>query len=149
MDSYDSMFSAGFVLNEQIARQIFKILPQDGPFMILMDRSGNCWPSDSEEFSNLRLTELFLQELCDRIDDGHEPLVTQTDGASLIAAQLVTANTNCGYVIYVMPGENPESALANSALIEILIAQVNLIAELIEKNNGFYAHQMKQAVGVN
>jgi len=91
MDSYDSMFSAGFVLNEQIARQIFKIMPGDGPFMILMDRCGNCWPSDSEEFSDLRLTELFLQELCDRIDDGS--IVIHTFGAFFGFGVLMTMTT--------------------------------------------------------
>ena len=50
MDMYDSLFSPGCALNEQIARQIFDILPERGLVMMIMDRDGNCWPSDSENF---------------------------------------------------------------------------------------------------
>jgi hypothetical protein len=60
MDIYDSLFSPGCALNEQIARQIFDILPEQGPIMVIMDRDGNCWPSDSEKFSTLNISESFL-----------------------------------------------------------------------------------------
>ena len=73
MDRYDSLFSPNAVLNEQIARQVFDILPEQGPVMIIMDRDGTCWPSDSERFLALDISEPFLQELCGKIDDGAEP----------------------------------------------------------------------------
>ena len=138
MDMYDSLFSLGFVLNEQIARQLFDILPEHGPIMIIMDQQGNCWPSDSEEFARLRIDESFLNELCTRIDDGAEPIVTQTDNCSIISTQLATEHTNCGYVILALPHYSPESTLINADLIEILLNQVNLIAKLIEKNTLLY-----------
>ena len=50
MDMYGSLISPSCVLNEQIARQIFDILPEQGPIIVIMDRDGKCWPSDSEEF---------------------------------------------------------------------------------------------------
>lgn len=144
MDSYESLFSPSCVLNEQIARQIFEILPERGPFMVIMDRNGNRWPSDSESFSKLGLDESFLADLCAKIDDGAEPLVTQVNDFSIIATQLATEQTNCGYVIIALPQYSPESTLINIDLIDILLNQISLIAELIEKNTLLYELQTKQ-----
>jgi len=141
---YDSLFSPSCVLNEQIARQIFDILPEQGPIMVIIDGDGNCWPSNSENFSTLNISESFLKELCAKIDDGAEPVVTQADDFSIIATQLATEQTNCGYVIIALPQYSPESTLINIDLIEILLNQTGLIAKLIEKNNLLHELQMKQ-----
>ncbi|HEW79874.1 MAG TPA: hypothetical protein ENH34_07935 [Phycisphaerales bacterium] len=144
MDMYDPLFSPSCVLNEQIARQIFDILPEQNLVMVIMDRDRNYWPSNSEEFSKLNISESFLRELCVKIDDGAEPVVTDINDCSIIAAQLATERTNCGYVIIALPQYSPESTLINIDLIETLLNQVGLIAKLIEKNNLLYELQMKQ-----
>lgn len=144
MDIHDSLLSPVGVLNEQIARQVFELLPERGPVMIIMDRDGNCWPSDFEQFSKLNISKEFLKELCGKIDDGAEPIVTQANDCSVVAAQLATEQTNCGYVLLAMPQYSPESALVNIDLIEIVLSQISLIARLIEKNNLLYELQMKQ-----
>ena len=144
MDIHDSLLSPVAALNEQIARQIFELLPERGPVMIIMDRDGNCWPSDFEQFSELNISKEFLKEICGKIDDGAEPVVTQANDCSVVAAQLATEQTNCGYVLLAMPQYSPESALANIDLIEIVLSQISLVARLIEKNNLLYELQMKQ-----
>ena len=144
MDTYESLFSPSSVLNELIARQIFDILPDGGPVMVIIDRDGHFWPSDSEKFSKLNLSESFLKELKAKVDDGAEPVVTQADDCSIIAAQLATEQTNCGYVIVALPQYSPESTLINIDLIEIVLNQISLIAKLIEKNNLLYELQMKR-----
>jgi len=144
MDISNSLLSPVATLNEQIARQIFDLLPEGGPIMIIMDREGLCWPSDSERFSRLNLSKTFLKELCSKIDDGTEPIVTQANDCSIVAAQLATEQTNCGYVLLAMPQYNPESTIVNIALVEIVLSQTSLIAELIEKNNLLYELQMKR-----
>jgi hypothetical protein len=143
MDMCESLFSPGFVLNEQIARQIFEVLPEQGPIMVIMDRDGNIWPSDSEEFAKLNISEPFLKKLCAKIDDGAEPIITQANDCSVIAIQLATEQNNLGYVIIALPQYSPESTLINIDLIEMLLNQVGLIAKLIEKNNLLYEVQMK------
>lgn len=143
MSMYDTMFSTSCVLNEQIARQIFDILPGPGLVMVIMDKDGNRWPSDSEEFSKLNISESFLKELSAKVDDGDEPIITQVNDCSIVVAQLATEKTNCGYVIIALPQYSPESTLVNIDLIEVLLNQVNLIARLIEKNNLLYELQMK------
>ncbi len=144
MDTYESLFSAGGVLNEQISRQLFHILPEENVIIVMMDRDGNCRPSDSERFSRLGLSDSFLKELCAKIDDGQEPVVTQTRDVSIVASQLSAEQNECGYVIILLPQYNPESTLANMDLIEIILSQMNLIAKLIEKNNQLHERQMKQ-----
>lgn len=144
MSTYDSFFPPNGVLNEQVAREIFEILPECGPIMVIMDRDGNFWPSSSEDFSNLSIDESFLKKLCAKIDDGTEPVITQVNSCGIIATQLVAEHTNCGYVIIALPKYSPESTLANIDLIEVLLNQTNLIAKLIEKNNMLYELQMKQ-----
>jgi hypothetical protein len=143
MDMYESVFYPGFMLTEQIARQIFEVLPEGGPTIIIMDREGNNWPSDPEEFAKLNISESFLKDLCAKIDDGAEPVVTGADDCSVIAAQLATERSNCGYVVIALPQYSPESILINIDLIEILLNQIGLIAQLIEKNNLLYEVQMK------
>jgi hypothetical protein len=143
MDMYESLFSQECVLNEQIARQVFEILPEGGPVVLIFDRDGHCWPSDSERFSKLKMGQSFLRRLQTKIDDGAEPVVTTVDDCSIIAAQLATERTNCGYVLIVLPQYSPESTLANIGLIEIVLNQMELIAKLIEKNSQLYELQMK------
>ncbi len=144
MDVSNSLLSPVATLNEQIARQIFDLLPERGPVMIIMDREGHCWPSDSEQFSKLNISKTFLKEICGKVDDGAEPIVTQVNDCSVVAAQLATEQTNCGYVLIAMPQYSPESTLVNIDLVEIVLSQINLIAKLIEKNNLLYELQMKQ-----
>jgi len=143
MDMYESLFSPGFMLTEQIAKQIFEVLPEGRATIVFMDRDGNNWPSDPEEFARLNISESFLKELCAKIDDGAEPVVTGTDDCSVIAAQLATERSNCGYVIIALPQYSPESVLINIDLVEMLLNQIGLIAKLIEKNNLLYEVQMK------
>jgi len=144
MDICESQFSRSSVLNEQIAGAIFDILPEDGPIVIIVGRDGNHWLSDSARFSRLNISESFLKGLCAKIDDGVEPVVTQVNDFGVVAAQLSTEQTNCGYVIIVLPQYSSESTLVNIGLIEMLLNQIGLIAKLVEKNKQAYELQTKQ-----
>jgi len=143
MNLHESVLSPGFVLNEQIARQVFEVLPEQGPILLITDKEGHSWPSDSDEYAKLNISEQFLKELCAKIDDGAEPVVTQINDCSIVAAQLATERSNCGYVIFALPQYGSESTLINMDLIEMLLSQLSLIARLIEKNNLLYEVQMK------
>ena len=144
MSMYNSIHSRNCVLNEQIARQVFNVLPEEGPMMVIMDREGHTWPSDSERFAKLNPDETVLRHICDKIDDGAEPVVSQIGDYSIVASQLCTDHSNCGYVIIALPQSGPESMMANMDLVEILLSEVGLIAKLIEKNNHLYEQQINQ-----
>ncbi len=143
MDIFDSMFSKSSVLSEQLVPQIFDILPEDGPFMVIMDSEGNLWSSSEEEFSKLSIDVSFLKELRARVDDGMEPVTTQVENISVTAAQLVTEQNNYGYVFIVLPQYSPELTLINIDLIEALLNQTALITDLVEKNNQLLELQLK------
>ena len=144
MDTCESLLSQSNTLNEQIAQEIFDILPEDGPIIIIFNRDGDRWQSDPEKSSKLNINESFLKGLCAKIDDGAEPVITQVNDFGVVAAQLAAEQTNCGYVIIALPQYSPESTLINIALIEMLLNQIGLIAKLVEKNNLAYELQMKQ-----
>ena len=133
-------------MNEQIARQVFDIMPEDGPVMVIVSRQGNYWPSDAEGFAKLGIADGFIKELCAKVDDGVEPVITQVSDFSIIATALATERTDTGYVIVALPHYSPESTLANITLIEIILSEVGLIAHLIEQNNLLHERQMKQLV---
>jgi len=135
MDTCDAMFSSTYVLNEQIARQVFEMLPERGPILVIMDREGNYWPSNSEEFAKLNLNETLLRDLRAKVDDGAEPVITQVGETSVTIAQLATDQTNCGYLVILLPRYSPESALTNIDLVEALLSQITLIARLVEKSS--------------
>ena len=149
MGMYGQLLSQSCLLNEQVARQVFDILPDNGPIMAIVDRDGNYWPSDSEKFTRLNISESFLRELCAKIDDGTDPVTTQVNDYSIVATQLTTEQTHCGYVLIALPQSGPCSAPANIELIEILLDQVGLVAKLIEKNNTLYELQLKRLTTFN
>jgi hypothetical protein len=143
MDICKSLFSPGFVLTEEISREVFKVLPESGPLIVIMDTDGKIKPSDPEQFAKLNISGSFLEEICVSIDDGAEPVVTNSNNCIIIAEQLATEQSNCGYVFIILPEYDPESVLSTIDLIETLLNQIGLIAEFIEKNNLQYEAQIK------
>ena len=143
MNIYESLSCSTFTLNEQIARQVFDNVPEGGPLVLLMDRRGNRWPSNSEELAKLDISESFLQEFCAKIDDGDEPIVTQVHKYSIVGAALATERNDCGCVLIAVPKSSPESTFNNVGLIEMLLSQFSVIARLIEKNNLLYEAQLR------
>lgn len=143
MNIYESLSCPTFKLNEQIARQVFDVVPEGGPLVLIMDRHGNRWPSNSEELAKLNINESFLQELCAKINDGDEPIITQIHDYSIIASGLATEQSDCGCILIAVPQSSPESTFGNIDLIEMLLNQFSVIAKLIEKNNLLYEVQLK------
>lgn len=135
MDMCNAMISATHLLNEQIARQVFDVLPERGPVLLILDRDGSCWPSNPEDLAKLNLGETFWKDLRAKVDDGAEPVITQVGDTSVTIAQLCTDRTNCGYVAVILSRRSAESTLADIDLVEALLNQITLIARLIEKSS--------------
>lgn len=144
MDIGKGSFCTEHMLSEQVARQVFEIQPENGPVIIVLDRGGNCWASDTEKFSKLSIDSTLLSELCAKIDDGAEPVISYVNNCCFVATQLVTERTNCGYVILAFSQCCPETAMASMDLIEMLLGQIGLIAKLTEKNNQLSEIRMRQ-----
>lgn len=145
MSMYDALFAQSSVLNEQIARQLFETMPESGITLVIMDKNGNCWPSNSEQFSKLHINESVLREICSKINDGQEPVISNSNDCSIIGSTLATDKTDCGYIFLIIPQLTPENTVVNIDLFEIIMNQVALVAKLIEKNNMLYELQIKQS----
>ena len=141
MDIYNSILSRSFVINEQIAEQIFETIPQQGLVVLIIGKDSKLWPSNPEEFQKLNIRQDLLKEICRKIDDGAEPVVTHENNCGFVASQLSTDKNNCGYVIIALPQYTPDSIMSNINLLEIMLNQFNLIANLIENKNRFYEVQ--------
>jgi hypothetical protein len=143
MTIYNPLFSATAMLNEQLARQVFEIISEEGPLVVIMDSEGNCWPSDSAKFERLNLSKHWITHFCSKINDGVEPVISHIQNHSIVGSQLVTDYAKCGYVLMAMEEPGPESMLAKMELVEMILNQFNLIAKLIEKCNSLYQTQAK------
>ena len=144
MKTYDSVLSESGVVGEQVAREIFSLLPEQGPIVVIMDRQGRVWASDPEGFSALKVDEGFLAEICAKIDDGVEPVVAQRDDCGIVAGQLAGERAVCGYVFVVLRQSTAESTLLRVDLAEALVSQMSLVAELLEKSRFWRKQQVRQ-----
>jgi len=143
MDMYDAMFSAGYTLNEQVARRVFDALGENGPLLAIMDRSGNCWASDPEAFDQMCPGQTVLENLWAQVDDGLEPAVTQVGDKSVATAQLATEHTNCGYLVLILACRDAQWTQAAMDLAEALFSQIALVARLIETSSLLSDTQVK------
>jgi hypothetical protein len=153
MDLCNTKTSDTHTLTEQIAQEVFEMLPERGPILVIMDREGNYWSSHPEEFAVLGIEESVLRDLRGKVDDGAEPVITQIGETSVTIAQLATEQTNCGYVIVALPRYTPESTLNNIDLVEAMLSQISLIARLVEKTrvltHGHMNHYSGLALSLN
>lgn len=143
MDMYDAMFSAGYTLNEQVARRAFDALSENGPLLAIMDRNGNCWASDPQAFDQMSPADTILENLWAQVDDGHEPAFAQVAGRCVATAQLGTEHTLCGYLVLILTA--PDSTWTETAmeLAEALFSQIALVARLIETTSLLSDTQVK------
>ena len=143
MNMYNSLSPASTIICSQLAQKLFELLDEQPMVMIIKDIEGTRWCSNAEELAKLDISEDFINDTCRKIDDGEEPLLTHKDDISIMAFQLATKRTNCGYVFIVLPKSDPENTLRNICLVDLLRGQVELIAELVEKNLLLYEMQMR------
>jgi hypothetical protein len=143
MDACDATLSMVDRLNERIARQVFAALPEGELVLAIMDGLGNCWPSEPEAFARLGLDDALLGELRNAVDDGADPVRVQAGKVMVTAAQLVTEETNCGYLILVECSHGDEPAWASQDVVEALFGQITLAARLIERTSRIGDAQMK------
>lgn len=146
---FDSLFASNGMLTEQIAREVFTLAPSYGLFLVIADNDHNYWCSDESQYAHFFGDDTQIQHLCERIDDGHDPVVSQVDDCGVVATQLTAGQKNCGYLIAVLTDCTPESTLAIIHIIEFLLAQIDLIGKLIDKNNQLHHTQLKRLTGPN
>lgn len=139
---YKSLVSGAGMLTEQLKGHLFEMTELEGPVLILVDGRGRVCANHPSRASFLSESPELLRVICGQIDDGADPCVYEVDDGCLVGTQLATETTPCGYFLMFLPGYRAQTVQANMDLFELLLAQTQLICQLIEKNNKLHHLQL-------
>jgi hypothetical protein len=118
----------------QIAQAVFNSFANTDIVVAILNHNGSYVSNKLDVFEQVFAERNLLDELCSRVDDGQEPLISQIDGFIVAASCLSSGLENVGYSVMLLPacsfGNTPESV----DFIEIMLEQFSLIAGLIEQN---------------
>ena len=130
------MFGSSHLLTEQIRGHLFNLAGPEGPVLVVIDPDRRFKASHPGRVGFLLgENERLVEEICTRLEDGEDPLVIKVKGGCAAACQLATEQMHCGYLVVFFDGYTPETMGANMAIVELLLSQIQLICELVEKNN--------------
>lgn len=138
---YESLFTSEQLFCDQLLRWVQPELAEDAPLVVLVDPDRNVWSSDTKRFGEVFADRKAVESICERIDDGIDPVVCCVGGQCVAACELFTEKRRVGYLLLGLSNHTPEHARQNMDLIELIFAQFRLICSLIEKNNEF--HQLR------
>lgn len=141
-DLYKSLFSNPQMPIEQFKREVFTLTEPEGPVLIFVDNRYQACANHPGRAAFLHDTPEILKTLCNQIDDGCDPCVFPIQGGCIVGTQLTTEQSHCGYFLVFLPGYTSQTLQSNLDLAELLLAQAQLIFQLIEKNNQLHCLQL-------
>ncbi len=141
-DIYRSLFSSTDLLWEQVVRQMFELSAPEGAVMIFADEKHHYQANYPSRVPFLNEDSGQFSAICRQIDDGDDPCVCVVDGGCVVGTQMLTEKVNCGYFLVFLPGYTSQTVQVNMDIIELLLAQAQLICQLIEKNNQLHHMQL-------
>jgi hypothetical protein len=125
---------------ERIAELIFNKFDDTDIVLAILGRDGSFIANEPEAFGKVFPVHRLLEELCAKIDDGCEPLISQVDGHLVAASDISTDSGSIGYAVILLPSDNPEKSIEYHNFIEIILEQFSLIAALVETNQQLTRH---------
>ena len=139
---YKSLLSSADTLTEQLKGHLFGMTELEGPVLIFVDEQHQFCANHPSRISFLSETPDLLSAICRQIDDGYDPCAYEVEDGCIVGTQLATETTHCGYFLIFLPGYRSETLQANMDLFELLLAQTQLVCQLIEKNNQLHHLQL-------
>ena len=139
---YKSLLSGVDTLTEQFKGHLFGMTELEGPVLMLVNGQGELCANHPSRVAFLHECPEVLSAICRQIDDGYDPCVYAVEGGCVIGTQLAAEKTDCGRFLMFLPGYRSETVQANMDLFELLLGQVQLICQLIEKNNQLHHRQL-------
>jgi hypothetical protein len=133
MNIFDAISTSNDLVTGHIASNVFSVLPEDGPSVVIIDRHGHRYTSEPDALLTRGVTEEAIHDLCSRIDDGYEPIITKSGDTTLVGTHLTTDRCNYGYVLVLLKDYCPVTAMSNITLFETILGQMNLVARLTER----------------
>jgi len=143
-----------FMTINKIAQTVFDSFDNTDIVLAILNHNGTYVANKLDIFEQVFSDSRLLDELCRRVDDGQEPLISQVDGFLVAASGLSNGLKNIGYAIMLLPADSTSSPQADSFksvdstpsaqlrtglltagdFIEIILEQFSTIAGLIEAN---------------
>jgi hypothetical protein len=140
MNLFDAISTTNDLVTGQIASYIFSVLPEDGPDFVIIDRHGHRYTNEPQVLATRNINDEVLKDLCSRIDDGFEPVISKHGETTIVGTHLATDRCNYGYAIMLLPDYCPVSAMTHIHIIETILAQMSLIARLTERLSDQQGH---------
>ena len=119
---------------EQTAQMMFNNIDCSDIVLAVLGRDGSCTSSRPDVFAKVFANQGLLRDLCSKIDDGCEHLISRIDDCLIIGSSLSSGADSIGYVIMLLPGYSPEKSFEYLDFIEIIMEQFSLLAGVIEQN---------------
>lgn len=116
-----------------LADRIFDIIPDQGLDIAFLDKEGNIHVSNRTCLGELFSDRDHIDHLIARIKDGDDPVISHFGDRSIIASELSAGSASCGYVFLALPDADGNSAVANMDLVEFILNQLTVIADLTQK----------------
>ena len=116
-----------------LADLIFDIIPDQGLDIAFLDKERNIHVSNRTYLGELFSDRDHIDHLITRIADGGDPIISHFGDRSIIASELSAGSTSCGYVFLALPNAAGNSAVANMDLVEFILNQLAVIADLTQK----------------
>ncbi len=114
----------------QIAHAVFDSFASTDIVLAILNHNGSYVANKLDVFEEVFSDQRLLDELCRRVNDGQEPVISQIDGFFVAAAGLSNGFEQVGYAIILLPAES----FGHIDFIEIILEQFSTIAGLIEQN---------------
>lgn len=140
---YKDIFDSPDLLLDQVRGHLFSLLGSEGPTLAVVGMDRQLKTNHPGRIGILMADEgRLVTSLCNRLDDGEDPLVIKVKNGCIAACSLTTEHAQCGYLMIALEGYTPETAGANMPLIEMMLAQAQLTCELVEKNNQLHQSRL-------
>ena len=130
---------------DRVMGRISDSMCEDGPFVVIIDDSGNWRSSDAERFGEVFDRPAVLKGIVSMVADGGDPITACVNGCGVVAGQLASGGVHRGYIVIGLCGYSIESTVANVGLAETLLNQINVIASLIDGDNNLGQGQCEYA----
>ena len=134
---YKSLFSGNDLLSEQFVRQMFELSVPDGPVMIYVNAVLGI---PNERFT--ARSSVFTANSRNNCPPSVNKSTTAMTPVSVFSTTGVLWGRNwrpnaghCGYFLLFLPGYTSQTVQVNMDIFELILAQAQLVCQLIEKNN--------------
>jgi len=141
---FKELFSSSDMVNEQLACEVFRAVPEEGISIAISDKNGDLWANRDDRILDWSKSNDDIDTLFSRLDDGVEIAMLPCESYCLFATDITVNMTNSGYALLAVANNGQPDSLAQLPLIELCLNQMSLLAATIQKNNIIHLESIKK-----